>query len=83
MAHTCRHLPYGSSYHSLITLLSTPRTNEDIQSELIEILGFEGEGLMLTEELLKPGARRAVVQEAQGGEDDSKVGTSQVYLQFG
>jgi antiviral helicase SLH1 len=44
--------------------VSSPRSNEEIQSELVEILGFEGDGLALVEELLKPGAREVVVQSS-------------------
>jgi antiviral helicase SLH1 len=42
--------------------LSSGRTNEDIQSELVEIMGFEGDGLSLVEDLLKPGARELVLK---------------------
>ncbi|WVQ84529.1 hypothetical protein IAT38_006683 [Cryptococcus sp. DSM 104549] len=55
-----RHIP--ATYNSLVNLLSTPRSNDDIQLELIEIMGFEGDGLSLVEELLQPGARDKVVQ---------------------
>lgn len=60
----CSHLPVASTFSSLIGLISTQRSNEDIQSELVEILGFEGDGLALVEQLLQPGARDAVVQES-------------------
>lgn len=59
----CRHLPASSTFSALIGLISTKRSNEDIQSELVEILGFEGNGLSLVEELLQPGARDRVVEE--------------------
>lgn len=39
----------------------------DIQSELVETLGFEGEGLSLVEELLRPGVRQALVAGSKGG----------------
>ncbi|ORY31658.1 Sec63 Brl domain-domain-containing protein [Naematelia encephala] len=55
------HLPASTAYNTLIHLLSTSRTNEDIQSELVEILGFEGQGLELVEELLQPGARDTMI----------------------
>lgn len=54
----------ASTFSSLIGLISSQRSNEDIQSELVEILGFEGDGLSLVEELLQPGARDLVVQES-------------------
>ncbi|KIR71630.1 RNA helicase [Cryptococcus deuterogattii CA1014] len=54
-----QHIP--TTFGSLVNLLSTPRSNDDIQSELIEIMGFEGDALLLIEELLKPGARQHVV----------------------
>lgn len=54
----------ASTFSSLIGLISSQRSNEDIQSELVEILGFEGDGLSLVEELLRPGARDLVVQES-------------------
>ncbi|WVO18470.1 hypothetical protein L204_106187 [Cryptococcus depauperatus] len=54
-----RHIP--NTFSSLVNLLSIPRSNDDIQSELIEIMGFEGEALSLVEELLKPGVRDMVV----------------------
>jgi antiviral helicase SLH1 len=59
-----RHLPVSSTFSSLIGLLSSSRSNEEIQSELVEILGFEGEGLQLVEELLRPGKRDRVVQDS-------------------
>ncbi|KIR59260.1 RNA helicase [Cryptococcus bacillisporus CA1873] len=54
-----QHIP--TTFGSFVNLLSTPRSNDDIQSELIEIMGFEGDALSLIEELLKPGARQNVV----------------------
>lgn len=54
-----RHIP--ATFGSLVNLLSTPRSNDDIQSELIEVMGFEGDALSLVEELLKPGARQDVI----------------------
>ena len=58
------HLPISSAFSSLIGLLSTKRPSEEIQSELVEILGFEGDGLSLVEELLQLGARDRVVAES-------------------
>ncbi|KAK8853378.1 hypothetical protein IAR55_004082 [Kwoniella newhampshirensis] len=58
------HLTIPSTYTSLINLLSSGRSNDDIQSELIEILGFEGDALSLIEEILKPGARVMIVRES-------------------
>lgn len=46
-----------------MSLLSSNRSNEDIQSELVEILGFEGQGLQLVEGVLKPGAREVFVDD--------------------
>lgn len=57
------HLPVASSFNSLVELLSSPRSNEEIQLELVEILGFEGAGLQLVEDILKPGTRGPVVAE--------------------
>ncbi|WRT70052.1 uncharacterized protein IL334_007046 [Kwoniella shivajii] len=57
------HLPIQSTFTSLISLLSSSRNNDEIQSELIEIMGFEGHGLELVEEILKPGARDMIVDE--------------------
>jgi antiviral helicase SLH1 len=62
MADDPRHLSIPSTHASLLTLLSSGRTNEDIQSELVEIMGFEGDGLSLVEDLLKPGARELVLK---------------------
>jgi hypothetical protein len=59
-----RHLPAGSPFTALVGLIGTKRSNEDIQSELVEILGFEGDGLGLVEELMQPGARDRVVEES-------------------
>jgi antiviral helicase SLH1 len=73
-----RHLPVSSTFSSLIGLLSSSRSNEEIQSELVEILGFEGEGLQLVEELLRPGARDRVVQES--GLVNGKVSDPSAYL---
>lgn len=56
-------LPVASSLESLSSLLASSRSNEDIQLELVEILGFEGAGLQLVEELLRPGNRAAVLEE--------------------
>lgn len=47
----------------MIDLLSSPRSDEDIQSELADILGFAGEGLTLLEEVLKPGVREKLSEE--------------------
>ncbi|WVR09583.1 hypothetical protein IAU60_006653 [Kwoniella sp. DSM 27419] len=58
------HLPIPSTFASLLSLLSGPRSDDEIQSELIEIMGFEGQGLTLVEELLKPGARSWVVNQS-------------------
>ena len=57
------HLPVASSFSSLVELLSSPRSNEEIQLELVEILGFEGAGLQLVEDILKPGTRGPLVAE--------------------
>ena len=46
--------------------MSSGRPNADIQSELVEILGFEGQGLQLVEELLRPRARELVMEEVRG-----------------
>ena len=56
-------LPVASSLESLSSLLASSRSNEDIQLELVEILGFEGARLQLVEELLRPGNRAAVLEE--------------------
>jgi antiviral helicase SLH1 len=47
--------------------MSSDRSNDDIQSELVEILGFEGDGLALVEELLRPGIREALMSDMRGG----------------
>lgn len=60
------HLPTPSTYHSLISLVTSTRTNENIQSELVEILGFQGQGLQLVEELLRPGARAFFLEDREG-----------------
>lgn len=62
-----RQLPAPSQYLSLTTLMSSERSNDDIQSELVEILGFEGDGLALVEELLRPGIREALINDMRGG----------------
>lgn len=62
-----RQLPQPSQYLSLTTLLSSDRSNDDIQSELVEVLGFEGDGLALVEELLRPGVREALLDDLRGG----------------
>jgi len=46
--------------------MSSDRSNDDIQSELVEILGFEGDGLALVEELLRPGVREALMSDMRG-----------------
>jgi len=46
--------------------MSSDRSNDDIQSELVEILGFEGDGLALVEELLRPGVREALMHDMRG-----------------
>lgn len=48
-------------------LLASGRTNEEIQSDLVEILGFEGEGFSIVEEILRPGARREIISSERGG----------------
>jgi antiviral helicase SLH1 len=62
-----RQLPAPTQYLSLTTLMSSERSNDDIQSELVEILGFEGDGLALVEELLRPGVREALINDMRGG----------------
>jgi hypothetical protein len=62
-----RQLPAPSQFISLTTLLSSERSNDDIQLELVEILGFEGDGLALVEELLRPGVREALLNDIRGG----------------
>jgi antiviral helicase SLH1 len=57
----------------LTTLLGSERSNDDIQSELVEVLGFEGDGLALVEELLRPGVRDAFLDDLQGGSRVSRV----------
>ena len=59
-----------SSYNHLISLLSSPRPNEEIQSELVEVLGFEGQGLQLVEELLKPGARELMLEFSRNNDSE-------------
>jgi len=34
---------------------------------LVEVLGFEGDGLALVEELLRPGVREALISDLGGG----------------
>ena len=57
------HLPEPSTLNHLSTLLSSHQSDEDIQSELVEILGFEGDGLSLVEEILRPGVRKRLVAQ--------------------
>ncbi|WWC72186.1 uncharacterized protein I206_106146 [Kwoniella pini CBS 10737] len=57
------HLTITSTLNSLITLLSSSKSDDEIQSELIEIMGFEGDGLELVEEILKPGIRDMIVDQ--------------------
>jgi antiviral helicase SLH1 len=58
-----RQLPVSSSFDSLASILASSRSNEDIQLELVELLGFEGEGLQLVEEILRHGVRQDVVAQ--------------------
>lgn len=67
VADETRQLPQPSQYLSLTTLVSSDRSNDDIQSELVEVLGFEGDGLALVEELLRPGVREALMNDLGGG----------------
>ncbi|KAK4688426.1 hypothetical protein P7C73_g1686, partial [Tremellales sp. Uapishka_1] len=60
-----RHLTTASTYTSLLSLLRSSRSNEDIQLELVELMGFEGDGLSLVEEMLRPGARELFTDEAK------------------
>ncbi|EIW72173.1 hypothetical protein TREMEDRAFT_70643 [Tremella mesenterica DSM 1558] len=55
-----------STYNALVALLSSKQSDEDIQSELVEILGFEGDGLSLVEEILKPGVRESLKDKTNG-----------------
>lgn len=48
-------------------VLGSGRSNEEIQSDLVEILGFEGEGFTLVEQILRPGARRDIISTERGG----------------
>jgi hypothetical protein len=41
----------------------------------VEVLGFEGDGLALVEELLRPGVREALISDLGGG---SRVRQSQI-----
>ena len=59
------HLTAPTAVDSLKSLLASSRTNEDIQSELVEILGFEGDGLQLVEETLRPGAREYILSSLE------------------
>ncbi len=52
-----------------MSLLSSPRSDEDIQLELVEIMGFEGDALTLVEELLKPGGRASVLKTINGASE--------------
>ncbi|WWC91889.1 uncharacterized protein L201_006838 [Kwoniella dendrophila CBS 6074] len=61
------HLPVQSAFNSLTQLLSSKKSNDEIQSELIEIMGFEGNGLELVEEILKTGNRDIIVDELGSG----------------
>ncbi|WWD19805.1 hypothetical protein CI109_104269 [Kwoniella shandongensis] len=74
------HLTIPSTYTSLITLLSSGRSNDDIQSELIEILGFEGDALSLIEEILKPGMREMIVRDNESISNGSHVIDKAGYL---
>jgi len=74
-----RQLPAPSQYLSLTTLMSSERSNDDIQSELVEILGFEGDGLALVEELLRPGVREALINDMRGG---GKVSHFREYIEY-
>ncbi|ODN73401.1 hypothetical protein L202_07927 [Cryptococcus amylolentus CBS 6039] len=64
------HIP--TTFSSLINLLSSPRSNDDIQSELLELMGFEGDALVLIEELLKPGTREQVVASCLRTQGETK-----------
>lgn len=57
---------------ALLNLLSSPADDDGIQSELVEILGFEGDGLSLVEQVLRPGVRRALVEAEQQGKRQPK-----------
>jgi antiviral helicase SLH1 len=48
-------------------VLASGRSDEEIQSDLVEILGFEGEGFTLVELILRPGARRDIIATERGG----------------
>ncbi|OCF34223.1 RNA helicase [Kwoniella heveanensis BCC8398] len=77
------HLPVTSTFNSLLTLLGSARPNDDIQSELIEIMGFEGEGLTLVEEILKPGIRGWIVDECGHGSHPPQTQSSSGYVPSG
>ncbi|BEI88967.1 uncharacterized protein CcaverHIS019_0203290 [Cutaneotrichosporon cavernicola] len=60
------HLSPGAYVH-LMEVLASGRSNEEIQSDLVEILGFEGEGFALVQDILRPGVRRDVIAAEKGG----------------
>ncbi|CAK9780073.1 Sec63-domain-containing protein [Cutaneotrichosporon oleaginosum] len=60
------HLSPGAYVH-LMEVLASGRSDEEIQSDLVEILGFEGEGFNLVELILRPGARRDILAAERGG----------------
>lgn len=55
-----RHLP-APAFTALIELLASARSDEELQLELVEILGFEGDALELVEAVLRPGVRTSLV----------------------
>lgn len=56
-----------AAYVHLMEVLASGRGDEEIQSDLVEILGFEGEGFALVELVLRPGARRDIIAAERGG----------------
>lgn len=68
------HVHPASNFTALIDLLASPGDDDSIQSELVEILGFEGDGLALVEQVLRPGVRRGLVEaERQGKKPKPKA----------
>ncbi|KAL1410863.1 putative steryl acetyl hydrolase mug81 [Vanrija albida] len=66
------HLP-PSAVISLFELLASPTDDDGIQSGLVEVLGFEGEGFNLVHEILVPGVRSALVAAERGKKKGGKV----------
>jgi hypothetical protein len=75
----CSHIASDSSFKSLLDLLSSSNSPEELQDDVMGILGYDPASFDLVSELFAPGMREGVLRQGRGGASGLNV-QAQAYV---